>query len=92
MSKTTQNILPHTPFPDIFSFRRWDFKLLERYKPFFMKSDKACHLCGLGPCKPMKSPQPPFAKGGREGGFAKGVENEDLKGASEDGLGKCGID
>ncbi|MEK6599311.1 MAG: acetyl-CoA decarbonylase/synthase complex subunit alpha, partial [Deltaproteobacteria bacterium] len=52
MPKTTQNKSLHSPFPDIFSFRKWDFKLLERYKPFFMKSDKACHLCGLGPCKP----------------------------------------
>ncbi|MEK7828568.1 MAG: hypothetical protein AAB256_02160, partial [Deltaproteobacteria bacterium] len=40
------------PYPDIFSFRKWDFTLLERYKPVFMKSDKTCHLCGLGPCKP----------------------------------------
>lgn len=52
MPETTQNKSLHTPFPDIFSFRKWDFKLLERYKPFFMKSDKACHLCGLGHCRP----------------------------------------
>src|SRR3989338_519778 len=88
MPKTIQKKSLHSPFPDIFSFRRWDFILLERYKPLFRKPDKTCHLCGLGPCKPsqppisplsqrgdMKSPQPDFAKGGNEGG-----------------LGKCGID
>src|SRR3972149_585159 len=99
MPKTIQKKSVHSPFPDIFSFRRWDFILLERYKPLFRKPDKTCHLCGLGPCrpltnlslaeakglplashsfvkgKPIKSPQPDFAKGGNEGG-----------------LGKCGID
>src|SRR3990172_2675370 len=99
MPKTVQKKSVHSPFPDIFSFRRWDFILLERYKPLFRKPDKTCHLCGLGPCrpltnlflaeakglplashsfvkgKPIKSPQPDFAKGGNEGG-----------------LGKCGID
>src|SRR3990170_4766700 len=99
MPKTIQKKSVHSPFPDIFSFRRWDFILLERYKPLFRKPDKTCHLCGLGPCrpltnlflaeakglplashsfvkgKPIKSPQPDFAKGG-----------------NEEGLGKCGID
>ena len=99
MPKTIQKKSLHSPFPDIFSFRRWDFILLERYKPLFRKPDKTCHLCGLGPCrpltnlslaeakglplashsfvkgKPIKSPQPDFAKGG-----------------NEEGLGKCGID
>ena len=99
MPETPQKKSLHSPFPDIFSFRGWDFILLERYKPLFRKPDKTCHLCGLGPCKPltnlslaeakglplashsfvkgrpMKSPQPDFAKGG-----------------NEEGLGKCGID
>src|SRR3989338_5026094 len=99
MPETPQKKSLHSPFPDIFSFRGWDFILLERYKPLFRKPDKTCHLCGLGPCRPltdlslaeakglplashsfvkgrpMKSPQPDFAKGG-----------------NEEGLGKCGID
>src|SRR4030067_2808958 len=99
MPKTIQKKSLHSPFPDIFSFRGWDFLLRERYNPLFRKPDKTCHLCGLGPCrpltnlslaeakglplvshnfvkgKPIKSPQPDFAKGGNEGG-----------------LGKCGID
>src|SRR3990170_2777799 len=50
MPKTIQKKSVHSPFPDIFSFRRWDFILLERYKPLFRKPDKTCHLCGLGPC------------------------------------------
>ncbi|MDP2682616.1 MAG: hypothetical protein Q8P28_07410 [Deltaproteobacteria bacterium] len=80
MPKTTQNRSLHSPFPDIFSFRKWDFTLLDRYKPVFGKSDKVCHLCGLGPCKPMKSPQPPFAKGGKEEGLGKcGIDETGFK-------------
>ncbi len=82
MLETTQNRSLHSPFPDIFSFRKWDFRLLERYKPVFVKSDKVCHLCGLGPCK-LTPPAPPLTKGGNDGGLVRGGGG---------GVGKCGID
>ncbi len=41
-------------YPDIFALREWDLSLLKRYQPEFRKSDKTCHRCGMGPCKPSK--------------------------------------
>src|SRR3989338_4187303 len=71
----------NTPFPDIFSFRKWDFKLLERYRTLFIKSDKACHLCGLGHCKP--SHDNPGKCGIDETGFkARGILLDAVIGAS----------
>lgn len=40
---------------DIFALRDWDLTILKRYTPVFSKSDKTCHLCALGPCKPRPS-------------------------------------
>jgi len=63
MPETPQKKSLHSPFPDIFSFRGWDFILLERYKPLFRKPDKTCHLCGLGPCRPLTNLSLAEAKG-----------------------------
>jgi acetyl-CoA decarbonylase/synthase complex subunit alpha len=39
-----------TPFPSIGTFRDWDRKLLERYKPFYMPFCDLCCLCTFGKC------------------------------------------
>jgi acetyl-CoA decarbonylase/synthase complex subunit alpha len=39
-----------TPFPSITSLRSWDFKLLLRYKPFYMPFCDVCCLCTFGKC------------------------------------------
>src|SRR3972149_6531442 len=99
MPKTIQKKSVHSPFPDIFSFRRWDFILLERYKPLFRKPDKTCHLCALGPCKPLANLSLADAKSLplASHSFVKGKpikspKPDFAKGANEEGLGKCGID
>jgi len=39
-----------TPFPGIADLRSWDFKLLNRYKPFYMPFCDLCCLCTMGKC------------------------------------------
>jgi len=39
-----------TPFPSITSLREWDFKLLQRYKPFYLPFCDVCCLCTFGKC------------------------------------------
>ncbi|UCH37155.1 MAG: CO dehydrogenase/acetyl-CoA synthase complex subunit epsilon [Candidatus Bathyarchaeota archaeon] len=39
-----------TPFPSITDLRDWDFKILERYKPFYMPMCDVCCLCTFGKC------------------------------------------
>ncbi|KON30510.1 acetyl-CoA decarbonylase/synthase complex subunit alpha [miscellaneous Crenarchaeota group archaeon SMTZ1-55] len=39
-----------TPFPSITDLRKWDFKLLQRYKPFYMPFCDVCCLCTFGKC------------------------------------------
>jgi acetyl-CoA decarbonylase/synthase complex subunit alpha len=39
-----------TPFPSVATFREWDHKLLNRYKPFYMPFCDLCCLCTFGKC------------------------------------------
>jgi acetyl-CoA decarbonylase/synthase complex subunit alpha len=39
-----------TPFPSITSLRDWDFRLLQRYKPFYLPFCDVCCLCTFGKC------------------------------------------
>jgi acetyl-CoA decarbonylase/synthase complex subunit alpha len=39
-----------TTFPTISDLREWDFKLLNRYKPFYMPFCDVCCLCTMGKC------------------------------------------
>jgi len=39
-----------TPFPSTVDLREWDFKLLEKYKPFYMPFCDVCCLCTFGKC------------------------------------------
>jgi len=39
-----------TPFPSITDLRNWDFKLLQRYKPFYLPFCDVCCLCTFGKC------------------------------------------
>jgi len=39
-----------TVFPSITDLRDWDFKLLQRYKPFYMPFCDVCCLCTFGKC------------------------------------------
>jgi acetyl-CoA decarbonylase/synthase complex subunit alpha len=39
-----------TPFPSTTDLREWDFKLLEKYKPFYMPFCDVCCLCTFGKC------------------------------------------
>lgn len=39
-----------TPFPTITDLREWDFKLLQRYKPFYLPFCDVCCLCTFGKC------------------------------------------
>jgi acetyl-CoA decarbonylase/synthase complex subunit alpha len=39
-----------TPMPKISTLRSWDFKLLDRYKPFYMPFCDQCCLCTYGKC------------------------------------------
>ena len=39
-----------TPFPSITSLREWDFKILQRYRPFYMPFCDVCCLCTFGKC------------------------------------------
>ncbi len=39
-----------TPFPSITDLRDWDFKLLKKYKPFYLPFCDVCCLCTFGKC------------------------------------------
>jgi acetyl-CoA decarbonylase/synthase complex subunit alpha len=39
-----------TPFPGVTDLRDWDFKLLKRYKPFYLPFCDVCCLCTFGKC------------------------------------------
>ena len=39
-----------SPMPSLTEFRRWDLKLLERYKPFYLPFCDLCCLCTFGKC------------------------------------------
>jgi acetyl-CoA decarbonylase/synthase complex subunit alpha len=39
-----------TPYPSITTLRDWDFRLLQRYKPFYMPFCDVCCLCTFGKC------------------------------------------
>ncbi|RLG42573.1 MAG: CO dehydrogenase/acetyl-CoA synthase complex subunit epsilon [Thermoproteota archaeon] len=39
-----------TPMPSITSLRKWDYKLLSRYKPFYLPFCDLCCLCTFGKC------------------------------------------
>ena len=39
-----------TPLPSIVDLREWDFKLLNRYKPFYLPFCDVCCLCTFGKC------------------------------------------
>ncbi len=39
-----------TPMPSLTALRDWDFKLLNRYKPFYMPVCDLCCLCTYGKC------------------------------------------
>jgi len=39
-----------TPFPQMTDLREWDFKLLNRYKPFYLPFCDVCCLCTFGKC------------------------------------------
>ncbi len=39
-----------TPFPSMTDLREWDFKLLQRYKPFYLPYCDVCCLCTFGKC------------------------------------------
>ena len=39
-----------TPFPSVTDLREWDFKLLQRYKPFYLPFCDVCCLCTFGKC------------------------------------------
>ncbi|MBI5327137.1 MAG: hypothetical protein HZB80_02430 [Deltaproteobacteria bacterium] len=66
------------PYLDIFDLRDWDLTLLERYLPIFSKSNKACHLCAMGPCRPTP-PAPHLTKGGGGGVGKCGIDETGFK-------------
>jgi acetyl-CoA decarbonylase/synthase complex subunit alpha len=39
-----------TPFPSLTALREWDFKLLQRFKPFYLPFCDVCCLCTFGKC------------------------------------------
>jgi len=39
-----------TPFPSLTTLRDWDFKLLQRFKPFYLPFCDVCCLCTFGKC------------------------------------------
>jgi len=39
-----------TPFPSMTDLRDWDFKLLQKYKPFYLPFCDVCCLCTFGKC------------------------------------------
>jgi len=45
----TESVGP-TPFPSVTDLREWDFKVLQRYKPFYLPFCDVCCLCTFGKC------------------------------------------
>jgi len=45
-----EEALGPTPMPSITSLRRWDYKLLQRYKPLYLPFCDLCCLCTFGKC------------------------------------------
>lgn len=39
-----------TPFPSIATLREWDYRLLQKYRPFYMPFCDLCCLCTYGKC------------------------------------------
>lgn len=39
-----------TPFPSVADLRRWDLRLLQRYKPLYVPSMDICSFCTFGKC------------------------------------------
>ena len=39
-----------TPYPSVADLRNWDFKLMQRYKPFYSPLCDMCCFCTLGKC------------------------------------------
>ena len=50
IEETWEEPVGPTPFPSITGLREWDFKLLQRYKPFYMPFCDVCCLCTFGKC------------------------------------------
>ena len=48
--ETWEETMGPTPFPSVGTFRDWDRKLLDRYKPFYMPFCDLCCLCTFGKC------------------------------------------
>ncbi|TET20220.1 CO dehydrogenase/acetyl-CoA synthase complex subunit epsilon [Candidatus Bathyarchaeota archaeon] len=50
VDKTWTEPVGPTPFPSMTDLREWDFKLLQRYKPFYLPFCDVCCLCTFGKC------------------------------------------
>lgn len=50
VEETWEETIGPTPFPSITGLRDWDFKLLQRYKPFYLPFCDVCCLCTFGKC------------------------------------------
>lgn len=50
LEETWDEPMGPTPFPSITDLREWDFKLLSRYKPFYLPFCDVCCLCTFGKC------------------------------------------
>jgi len=50
IEETWEETVGPTPFPSITTLREWDFKLLQRYKPFYLPFCDVCCLCTFGKC------------------------------------------
>lgn len=48
--ETWEEPMGPTPFPSMTTFRNWDLKLLNRYKPFYLPFCDLCCLCTYGKC------------------------------------------
>ena len=50
LEETWDEPMGPTPFPSITDLREWDFKLLQRYRPFYLPFCDVCCLCTFGKC------------------------------------------
>jgi len=50
VEETWEETVGPTAFPSITGLRDWDFKLLRRYKPFYLPFCDVCCLCTMGKC------------------------------------------
>jgi acetyl-CoA decarbonylase/synthase complex subunit alpha len=50
IDKTKAEEVGPTPFPSTTDLREWDFKLLNKYKPFYLPFCDLCCLCTFGKC------------------------------------------